>query len=111
MEYREAVDHCADCGRRLVDGPMPPDEEDFVELYACATRLDAERLKAMLTVEKLVCNLREMGSTSFPTGGGVYGEVRLVVRRREAEQAAELIRQAMQDGEISPEAGEFVEEE
>ena len=84
------------------------EELDFVELYACANRMEADKLQSILAEEGIASNLRSLESSSFPTSAGIMGDVHLVVDSRLLEEARELIEQALSSRELS-EGGEFLE--
>ncbi len=108
IEYVSGADVCAECGQDLVEQLDEVADLDFVELYACANRMEADKLQSILAEEGIVSNLRSLESSSFPTSAGIMGDVHLVVDSRLLEEARKLIEQAVSTHELS-EGGEFLE--
>ena len=100
-EYLEGVVECPDCGVALVDRLDRPENVEAVEIYACASRLEAEHLKAILDDGGVRCRLRIIESSSFPTDGGAMSDVHLVIDERDYKAARAIIQKALDNKEIS----------
>jgi hypothetical protein len=107
-EYTEGVAKCADCDVELV--PTLPEEDlrDFIEFYASFDWLEVGRIGSILEQNGLKVLIRDLTSSAFPTSVGRSGAKRIAVGADKVEEAKQLIKTAIVDGEISPD-GRFIE--
>ena len=107
-EYNEGVAKCADCEVELV--PTLPEEDlrDFIEFYASFDWLEAGRIGSILEENGIKSLIRDLTSSAFPTSAGRSAAKRIAVGADKVEEAAQLIKTAIVDGEISPD-GRFID--
>jgi hypothetical protein len=78
---------------------MEPRLEDLVELYAAATRVEADRLQLLFDEDGVEALLRETTMSSFPSPA--EGHYLVLVRGSDKERARAIIEAAIRDGAIS----------
>jgi hypothetical protein len=78
---------------------MEPRLEDLVELYAAATRIEADRLALLLEEDEIESIVRETTMSSFPSPA--EGHFLLLVRSGDKARARTLIEAAVRDGAVS----------
>jgi hypothetical protein len=76
-------------------------EINSVELYVAQGRIEADFLAAVFDESGVEVGLREVESSSFPTSGGIMGEIILVVGEDQIPEAKALIKSAQENGQIS----------
>jgi hypothetical protein len=76
-----------------------PRLEDLVELYAAATRVEADRIVLLLEEDGVEAISRETTMTSFPSPAEAH--VLVLVRSNDREKARTLIEAAVREGAVS----------
>ncbi|HEX2050037.1 MAG TPA: DUF2007 domain-containing protein [Actinomycetota bacterium] len=106
-EFRPGVTTtCPDCGVALVDGEVAPaprhrfdprDVPELVEIYSTGPH-EAEIVRALLEDAGIPAITAGEGyASAYPVTVGALGERRVLVRRDDAERAAEVIRDALEE--------------
>lgn len=94
-EYVEGVKLCADCGAKLI--PVEEFEghlvhpKDWVIVYTCDEPYQAEMLKANLSGAEIEVLIISQKDRSYPVGGDL-AVVKLLVKKTDAQEAVEIIR-------------------
>ena len=96
-EYAEVVIKCADCGAELVREPPPLEERDnpeaeLVEILRAGDEIEAQLIRGVLDANGIECVLRgESLRLTFGITADGLAEVKILVRREDADQARQVI--------------------
>lgn len=85
-------------------------EEEFVEIFATPSPIEADYLRLFLEDNGIPCFVRDLRITSYPVHVKNMAEQQLYVALKDTEKAKALIIQAVEDQEINLE-GQFTEKE
>jgi hypothetical protein len=104
-EYREGFPRCADCDIDLVSekSPEPGDQEEheFVILKTYASRHEAELGKGILSVNGIDGFIFADDYGGINPGLSFSTGVRLVVKKRDAEKALDILHAANDDPDLA----------
>lgn len=81
-------------------------DEEFVEIFATPSPIEADYLRLLLEDHKIHCFVRDLRITPYPVHVKNMAEQQLYVLPEDVEKAKALIIQAMEDQEITLE-GQF----
>ena len=106
-EYVEGITICPDCNTRLVNEEDLPkieelSEKDWVLVYTSGNEVEVEMLKGELESAGLEVSVLSQKDRSFPAPGDL-SVVKLLVRKKDVEEALNYIQQTMQNQDGSTE--------
>ncbi|MBI5018383.1 MAG: DUF2007 domain-containing protein [Deltaproteobacteria bacterium] len=70
----------------------------WTEVYIALNPVEASAVNGLLEAEEMESRQRDMGVSLYPVTLGPLGETRISVRARDADEARDLLRQAVADG-------------
>lgn len=92
-----------------MSGKYKTEDFELVDLYISYDSLEANFIHEVLSQNDIANFVRDMAVPGFPMNVGQHGQHRIVVEIDRLEDAAGLIRQAIEDGAITGE-GRFFNE-
>ena len=103
-EYVEGITECPDCGTELI----PKNEfegnllnpEDWVIVYTCPETYVAEMIKSNLSGADIESIILTQKDSSYPVTGGDLAVVKLLVKKKDATEALEIINDISKEEEI-----------
>lgn len=99
-EFKDTIEKCPDDQVKLVKGEAEAElPEEWVDLYAAANEIEAERLEGILEESGVPVQRMEVGVSQMPTTADSHSLI--VVPQELADQAAQLVLEAREDGVIS----------
>lgn len=106
-EFESSVKTCPECKVDLVEklDDVATTEEDFVEIYAVGTRLEADVVRGILEEEKLAVLVRD--TRVFPVLPDWRAEFVIAVPVAQEAAAKKLLEDARSDGALGSE-GKFL---
>ncbi len=106
-EYEASVKTCPECKIDLVEklDDATPTDEDFVEIYATGTRLEADVIRGILEEEKLPVLVRD--TRVFPVLPDWRAEFVIAVPAAQEAAAKKLLEEARADEALGSE-GKFL---
>jgi hypothetical protein len=107
-EYQAGIAKCADCDVALVE-KLPEGEVELREVFRCTNQAAAQRICGVV-LHELRTFIRSRASSAFPTPGISLGQEYIAVETTGWERACGLLREAIEDGAISAEDGELIDE-
>jgi len=106
-EYLAGIKVCADCGAPLVDALSDESPAPLKEVFRSSDFQAAQRVCAVV-LHAFETFIRSRESRAFPTPATAVGEDAIAVPADQAERAVQVLREAIEDGVITPEDGEVV---
>ena len=107
-EYQAGIEKCTDCGVALVE-QLPDAEQELLEVFRCADEATAERICSVV-LHEVSTLIRSRTSTAFPTPGVTLGQHYIAVGVADWERSRTLLQEAIDDGAITEEDGELIDE-
>ena len=103
-EYVDGINKCPDCGTELIkkeefDGNLS-NPHDWVIVYTCQENYVAEMLKANLLGADIESIILTQKDSSYPVTSGNLAVVKLLVKKKDAEEALEIINDISKEEEI-----------
>ncbi|OGU36803.1 MAG: hypothetical protein A2068_08140 [Ignavibacteria bacterium GWB2_35_6b] len=103
-EYVEGVTECPDCGKQLIpkeefEGNLS-NPQDWVVVYTCPETYIAEMVKANLLGADIESIILTQKDSSYPVTSGNLAVVKLLVKKKEADEALEIINDISKEEEI-----------
>jgi hypothetical protein len=106
-EYQTGTTTCSDCNEALVAELAPDDalSEETVDVFVCFDAQVATRVVGILTDGGVEGMVRDRSSSAFPMNVGIEAKQIIAVAAHDAQTAADIIAQAVEDG-VLPAAGQ-----
>lgn len=94
-EYIEGINTCLDCNTELIsveefEGNLS-NPKDWVIVYTCSEKYKADMLKSNLEGAEIESIILSQADSSYVVTGGDLAVVKLLVKKTDAQTAAEII--------------------
>jgi hypothetical protein len=110
-EYREGFETCAQCGVALVPAleaeVEPAGIDEAVEVFEARDSASAQRIRDVI-LHEIPSGVHKRSQSTFPVHAAMT-EI-IVVDRTQAERALAILGEAVEDGAITEDDGEILEE-
>lgn len=100
----------ADNDKETKTEPGERADHDLVSVYVSFNFAEAEFIRDMLLDNQIDTFLNKLESSPFPTDVGKTHQIRVNVDSNKVDQAAELLKEAIKEGALEEDDGEFMQD-